>query len=391
MNIKIIDNNCCGCRACEQVCPKKCIEFEKDFEGFIYPNIDENKCIDCSLCLKTCPIYNYKNNELEPKVYVFKNKNENLKNSASGGACDAVARKIISEGGVVYGVAWDEDFNATYIRITSINDLIKIQSSKYVFADTNNSYSSIKQDLKDGLKVLFSGTSCQVDGLYHFLGKDYENLFTISIICHGVPSGELFKNYIKYKERKLNEKIIDYNFRSKEKNGWGLTEKITSIDSNGKLKIYFKDLFDTSYGYDFLKGYNYRENCYNCLYTNKNRIGDWSVGDYWGISKFHDIDTKDGVSVVCVMTNKGSKMLESLSSVSEIVESKFEYAAENQENLKHPTIKKDIRNKYYNAYTDEKFFDTRKPKKSLKRMIKKVLKILLPNKLIILLKKIFKH
>ncbi len=387
MNIEII-KDCCGCRSCEQSCPTKCIEFIINSEGFIYPTVDKNKCINCSVCLKKCPIYNYKNNGYEPKVYAFKNRNDSLKYSASGGACDAVARKIISKGGVVYGVEYDDNFNAKFVRITSVRDLIKIQSSKYVFSDTNNVYSKVKEDLKNGTTVLFSGTSCQVDGLLCFLGEKYDNLFCISIICHGVPSGELFKKYIEYKEKKIGKKIIDYNFRYKGKNGWGCTEKISTISNDGKKQDYICDLIDTPYGFDFLNGFNYRENCYNCLYTNKNRVGDWSVGDFWGVQNHYNISFKEGVSVVCVMTEKGLKMINDLSSEAEIIESKYDIAAKYQDNLKHPTARKKIRDTYYNNFNDKNFFDKRKPNNSIKKIIKKLLKKIIPNKI---LKRIIKH
>ena len=384
MNVNVLEKNCCGCRSCEQVCPQKCIIMEENSEGFIYPKIDSTLCINCGICIKKCPIYNYENNGNIPKVYAFKNKDNNIMNSASGGACDVVARQIIKDGGIVYGVAYDTEINASYIRIRNEEDLIRIQSSKYVFADTNSSYNDIKNDLTNGTKVLFTGTSCQVDGLLTFLGKDYENLFTISIICHGAPSPKLFRNYIKYKENQIGCKITGYDFRSKDKKGWGLTEKI--VCENGK--VYYEDLDYTSYGHDFLKGYNYRENCYNCKYCNVNRIGDWSVGDFWGISIAHPkFNDKKGVSVLLVMSDKGQKMVDLVSNNVEILESSLSNAIIKQTNLIRPTERKLIRDSYYESNKlQADFFTSRTPKKDIKYYLKKYCPRVIKN----ILKRIYK-
>lgn len=384
MNIDIIAKDCCGCRSCEQSCPKKCISMQENEAGFIYPKIDYDQCINCGICLNKCPIHTYKNNEIIPKVYAFRSKSSSILNSTSGGACDIVSKKIISNGGVIYGVAFDDDFSAKYIRVTDINDLIKIQSSKYLFADTNQSYSSVKVDLENGKEVLFTGTSCQVDGLLKFLNRTYDNLFTISLICHGVPSPKLFKEYIRYKENKLNSKIVKYNFRSKDKHGWSLTECIEC--ENGKK--YYENLFYTSYGYDFEKGLNYRENCYSCKYCNLNRVGDWSVGDFWGIENIHPkFFDKKGNSVVLVMSEKGEKMLNSLSDSIDLLESTIHNAQLRQENLKNPTKRNTIRDTYYEEFSNNpNFFADRTPKKNHVYWMKKMC----PRWLTKLLRKILK-
>lgn len=370
MNINIVGKDCCGCRSCEQSCPKKCIIMKDNNEGFIYPKIDFSTCIDCGICLKKCPIYNYENNGNNPKVFALKNKDNNVMKSASGGACDIAARKIIENGGVVYGVAYDSDFNAKHIRVDNVSDLSKLQSSKYVFADTNNSFVNVKKDLESKIKVLFVGTSCQVDGLLKYLGKDYDNLFTISIICHGVPAPKLFKSYISYKEKQLNSKITSYDFRSKDKNGWSLTEKI--VCQNGK--IYYENLFFTSYGSDFLKGYSYRENCFNCKYCNTNRVGDLSVGDFWGIASAHPkFNDRKGVSVLLVTSEKGLKLVDEIKDHVEIIESTIDNAKISQGNLKAPTHRDIVRDTYYESFnSDPDFFKHRTPKKTFKYYLKKI-------------------
>ena len=370
MNISIIGKDCCGCRSCEQSCPKKSITMEENNEGFIYPKINNESCINCGICLKKCPIHNYQNNKNEPEVFAFKSKKASMMNSASGGACDLVSRKIIEFGGVVYGVAYDSEFNAKHIRVENDNDLIKLQSSKYVFADTNSSYSNVKKDLETGRKVLFTGTSCQVDGLLHYLNKGYDNLYTISLICHGVPAPKLFRSYIAYKEKELNSKIVSYDFRSKDKNGWSLSEKI--VCNNGKT--YYENLDFTSYGHDFLCGYNYRENCFNCKYCNTNRVGDWSVGDFWGINSAHPkFNDPNGVSVVLVTTNKGLELIDCIKDDVDLLNSTVENAKISQENLKAPTARNPIRDSYYSRFeNDTDFFKHRTPKKNLKYYLKRL-------------------
>lgn len=369
MNIEIIGKNCCGCRSCEQICPKKSITMKENDEGFIYPVIDKNTCINCGLCLLKCPIHSYKNNDKIPEAYAFVSKNGNIRFSASGGFCDLVSRKIIMNDGVVYGVAFNDDFEAVYERVTNIEGLKKIQSSKYVFADTLDSYSKVKRDLNNNKYVLFIGTSCQVSGLITFLGRDFDNLLTISLICHGVPSPKLFKGYLMYMEKKLKSKILKYDFRSKEKYGWGLYEKITC-----KNKSYYSISSFTPYGYDFLNGYNYRENCYECKYCNINRIGDISVGDFWGVNeKYPDIYSKDGVSAILIMTEKGKKTLLSIEKEAIIKKISIDDVLMHQENLKHPTARNEIRDIYYkNFMNNPNFFQCRRPKKPLKYYLSKI-------------------
>lgn len=371
VNIKIVGQDCCGCRTCEQVCPKSCIKMVENKDGFIYPQVEESLCINCSICIKKCPVHNYNESTTTPKIYAFRNKdNSRLMNSASGGACDVVSRKIISDGGVVYGVAFDESFNAKYIRIDNEENLTRIQSSKYVFADTGDTYSQVKEDLTNGIKVLYTGVSCQIDGLLNFLGKDYSNLFTISLICHGVPSPALFRDYIKYRENELGEKIVAYNFRYKYKNQCGLYERI--ISDNGKASI--TPLSMTTYGKDFLSGVNYRENCYHCHYCNIHRVGDWSVGDFWGIEKCHpDFADKRGTSVVLVMNQKGEDMLRSIFDNAYLLESNITNALLDQDNLKKPTDRPSLRNQYYTIWmNDANFFQKRKPPKNIKYYLKKM-------------------
>lgn len=230
-NILQLGKSCCGCSGCEQICPKKCITIQPDSEGFLYPVVDESKCVDCGLCVKHCPIMTDAKRCDEPKVYAAKYKDRTSAfKSTSGGLFIPLAKEVLAKGGVVFGCAYDENLVARHIAVSNESELYKLQSSKYVQSDTRGIYKQVKTLLADDKYVLFSGTGCQVAGLKTFLNKDCEKLLTVDIVCHGVPSPALFKNYVDYMGRKLGGKLTSYNFRSKEKRGWDLYYKA----ENGK-------------------------------------------------------------------------------------------------------------------------------------------------------------
>lgn len=383
MNIEVVGMDCCGCRSCEQACPKQCIKMIDNDEGFIYPKVEISRCINCELCLKKCPIYTYQKNEKNILAFALMNKDKSIMKSASGGACTVISKSIISDGGIVYGVTFDDKFNAIYTRVSNIKDLKKIQSSKYVFSDTNISYKSLKEDLKNNIKVLFIGLPCQVAGLLSFLGKEYDNLYTISLICHGVPSPKYFREYIKYKQKKLKNLIVEYDFRSKEKYGWGLNEKI--LLASGKTTI--KNLSYTSYGHDFLLGNSYRENCYNCKFANKDGSGDITVGDFWGIDELEsDLDVKKGISCVLVKTSKGKQLLNSVLRDVTIREYSFNDVAKRNHNLCAPSKRPIARNDFYDFFNDDIFAYLNKKEK--KFIIPNIIRRFVPRKIKIMIKKL---
>ena len=222
-NILSVGKNCCGCNACEQVCPKKCIIFTRDKEGFMYPQIDHDICVDCGVCLRHCPIAGDIKTGKNPEVFAAKfNDPDVVFKSTSGGVFMALAFFVLNKNGVVFGCAYDENLVAKHIAVEDKKELKRLQSSKYVQSDTKDVYTKVKTALVQDRYVLFSGTGCQVAGLKAFLGKDYEKLITTDIICHGVVSPLLFEKYIDYMGKKLGGKLSDYNFRSKEKSGWDL-------------------------------------------------------------------------------------------------------------------------------------------------------------------------
>lgn len=348
---------CCDCTACKSICPKDAIYMYLDEYGFEYPKIDKKKCIECGLCKKVCSFQNVKETNNPIKTYVGVSNDENIiLKSASGGAFAAIAQMYLENNGVVFGAAFDDNLNPVHIGVSDIKLLYKLQGSKYVQSSIENTYKEAKKCLIEGKKVLFSGTPCQIAGLKGYLMKEYENLLTIDIICHGVPSSKFFKDYLKVMEEKLGGKIKEFNFRDKSL-GWGLNGSII-YDNNGTLKK--KKIYgsESSYYHYFLNSSCYRENCYICKYTCENRPADITIGDYWGIETAHPeilgkgkIQEEKGVSVIVANTHKGKNEIEKCDKFDKY-SSDFSKARVKNEQLNTPSKKgqnyKQVMNEYKN-------------------------------------------
>ena len=387
-NITILDKNkCTGCRMCEQICPVNAIKMVENGEGFLEPEIIENKCINCGLCAKRCPQLNeLKFNKLkEVQAYAAKNKNmETQKQSSSGGLFSNFADYVFYNNGVIYGCVFNKDIKAEHIRIDNKEELYKLRGSKYVQSDTKDTFKQVKQDLENGKTVLYTGTPCQISGLKQFLGRDYDKLITIDLVCHGVPSPELFQKYIKYLEEKYGSKIVEYQFRSKEKNVWGLNLKIKFY--NDKVK-YIPMSLDPYYK-TFIEGKNYRECCYNCKYANENRIGDITIADYWGIEKEHpEFYDEKGVSAIILNTEKGLQIWNEINEQIAYIPSTIEKVKNKNHNLNMPTertserenIYKNLNNKEFRKYIKEDLKFKYKTKDIIKNLIPVNLKRTLKN------------
>ena len=307
-NISLV-SNCTGCSACFEVCPKKAIQMIPNEEGFLYPQVDNNECINCGLCLKSCPSENpvFLNNE-KPKCMVAASKKDR-KQSSSGGIFPLLAEKILQNNGFVCGAAWSKEIKLKHIIISSIQDLPKLQKSKYVQSDITGIYPKIKMLLENNKTVLFSGTPCQVAGLNSFLSKTYENLYTVDIICHGVPSPKVLKQYLREIQIPTSETIKDINFRDK-KYGWSykLNTKITTdkadYDFSSQTDIYMQA---------FLKNLSLRKSCGECPFAQLPRQGDITLGDFWGIWNYEQsLDDKQGTSIILINSNKGNELLKSI-------------------------------------------------------------------------------
>ena len=381
-NISDVKNNCVGCRSCEQVCPKNAIVIKEREDGFLYPYVDQDKCINCSLCVKHCPTQLPKNSSVVPlKVFAFRNKNDaQIMQSASGGVGALAAQEIIKEGGIAYGVSYDKSFGVKHIRVDCLSDLPQIQSSKYVQSDTGDTYSQVQKDLQSGKMVLYTGTPCQIAGLYSFLGKEYEKLYTIDLICHGVPSPKFFKKYLEFQDRKTDGEIIYFNFRSKDKRGWG-TQYLLKTKTKTKTKTLSLD----RYGKHFMKGDCYRESCYQCEYANIHRVGDLTIGDFWGIGKSHpDFYSEKGVSSVFVNTEKGKRLFNSIKDEAWVINATLEEAMVKQGNLVHPTKRPLERDTFYRDINCDDFIDNLNVGLQLKDRVKSII----PRNLVRILKQI---
>lgn len=303
--------DCCGCYACYNICPKKCISMKVDKEGFWYPNIDKNECINCNLCEKVCPIINpVKRVDSKKIAYASMNKDEQVRmKSSSGGIFSILAEYIIKNNGVVYGAGFDEDFNIKHKRILYSTDLDLLRGSKYVQSSIGDIYKQVKNDLENNNPVLFTGTPCQVEGLRSYLRKEYVNLITMDFICHGVPSPLVWEKYLKKMKKSKQENIKNIYFRNKDI-GW----KLFSLKIIFDKRIYSNDLNNDLFMKGFLQDVYLRPSCYNCKFKKINRISDITVADFWGIENIlPKMDDDKGTSLVVIHSEKGKQLFDKLS------------------------------------------------------------------------------
>lgn len=310
--IKIKDKSkCCGCNACKQVCPKGCVQMKSDSEGFLYPLIDEEGCINCKLCEKVCPVKNTKekSDEVLNTYVAYTNKEMIRLNSSSGGLFTVLAQEILNKNGVVFGAAFDDKFQVKHIGIYGSSELHKLRGSKYVQSMVGDTYYQVKELLSSGQYVLYSGVACQIEGLKSYLGKEYEKLYTIDVLCHGVPSPKLWNEYLKYEENFYSSSVKSIFFREKNP-GW----------KNFSMKILFKDsqklqqvAWDNKYMNMFLSNICLRPSCHDCKFKKLNRNSDITIGDAWGVQDFlPEMDDDKGTSVVLIHSEKGNDLFKEI-------------------------------------------------------------------------------
>lgn len=301
--------DCCGCTACESVCARKAIRMHSDQEGFMYPVVDGSLCVDCGLCANVCPVSNICENDT-PYVKSYGGYSTNKKvieSCASGGIVTALSLDTIRNGGVVFGVRFNDAYNESEYCIARTEDeLWKFCSSKYIQPNKSGIYKQVKDELQKGNPVLFVGCPCDVAALSRYLRKDYDNLLKCELFCAGTTSTKVLDSYRQLREKKMGSKLVAFNVRNKEK-GW-FVQHIKEEYENGKM--YYKNHFGTYLGYAFLTFR--RPSCYQCQYKQTTTYCDIKVGDFWGIKDTDPYWNPKGVSVILAKTQKGVDALEVL-------------------------------------------------------------------------------
>ena len=354
--IDIIEKRlCCGCAACVQKCPKSCIDMFEDEEGFLYPQVDKSSCINCHLCEHVCPVINQRNPRHPEICKAIKAKDEKLRqNSSSGGVFSLIAERILCEGGVIFGACFNEKWEVVHGWTENVSDYHKFRGSKYVQSRIGNAYKQAELFLKEGRKVLFSGTPCQISALKLFLGREYTNLYLMDFVCHGVPSPGIFRWYLQEKVNKYAPKtgkntvsflpinsipqgdvlvpstmrIEDIHFRDK-RNGWkkySFVFTFTKPLGDGKQNSvsFSSNVCENAYLQGFIGDLFLRPSCHDCPCRHLKSGSDVMVGDFWGQEyTFPNFDKDTGVSAIFPLTPKGFKLMQEIEPEAQIVERPF--------------------------------------------------------------------
>lgn len=344
---------CVGCNACKNICPRNAINMIEDEEGFLYPKVNREFCSNCGLCETVCPILNIKEEDKTlPKTYAAYNKDDNIRmKSSSGGIFTEIAKLIIKKGGIVFGAVFNQEFNVVHEGINTEKGLEKIRGAKYIQSNIGDSYKKVKQYLENGIQVLFTGTPCQIEGLYSFLKKDYKNLYTQDLICHGVPSKNVWKKYLEYRQKIDNGILEKINFRNKENKGWSHYEvsfkyinKVVNINHNKDLymKLFLKDMI-------------LRPSCYDCRFKKRHKKSDITLADFWGINNvLEKINDEKGISLVIVNSEKGDKLLSGIANEIKYELVDFEAAIkDNRSMIKSADINNRTEDYIYNCNFEE--------------------------------------
>lgn len=350
-----LKRHCSGCGACVQVCGVNAIRFKEDGEGFIYPEIDKDKCVNCGRCVSACPFEKGTQPAAEQKFYAAKSKEKNIiKDSSSGGAFYEIAKAFCDEGYAVFGAEMSPELKVRHVCVDDFSQIKKLQKSKYVQSDTGDTFKEAKQLLNEGKKVLFSGTPCQISGFRNFLGRDYDNLVTLDIVCHGVPSQKLFDEYISELSDELGERIVSFTFRNKKNFDKSYCNQKTVLIKTESGREIVKAVLQCEYLAAFHDAMFYRPSCAECPFANTDRPGDITLADFWGAEKFHrEFDDGKGVSLVIVNSEKGRKLFEKADL--EYIESDKEKAISQNAQLRRPVKPHENRDKFFKLNPEKGF------------------------------------
>lgn len=329
-----IPHACCGCGACADICPKEAITIQRK-DGFDYPVVNQNLCVGCGRCKSVCTFQKekvYESNCIA--AYACKSRDSVRMCSSSGGVFTAVSDFVLNMGGVVYGASFDEAMVLKHTRTTDTAGRDSMRGSKYIQSSTVGVFRSVMQDLRDDKYVLFTGTPCQVAALKSFLGREYDHLVCVDIICHGVPSPEVWERFVQYIEKKYSGQLTDYAFRNKTV-AWRRYSP-TATFADGRM------VGENDHTGSFIELFRYdvclRPSCTSCRYASVHREGDLTIGDFWGIENvFPQLDDNKGVSALMVNTEKGVAFLRQLQADLELIPCTQEQIATKQPNMFHPS------------------------------------------------------
>ena len=313
---RVKKSSCCGCAACYNVCPVKCIEMRADSEGFAYPVVAPSRCTDCGLCEAVCPFQATYTLNQHPKAFAAKHRDEGVRlNSSSGGAFTALAGQTIRAGGVVFGAAWDSDWLVSHTYTETLDGLSAFRGSKYLQSRTGESYRQAKAFLDAGRKVLYSGTPCQIAGLTRYLNRPYANLLAVDVACHGVPSPKVFQAWLceilknqgvqssNIKEIAFKSKVTPYHWRN--------AGFVVEYNDGVSEKKYVESTYQGAYGRGFLADLYLRPSCHACVVKGKEYGSDLTLADFWGVERIlPDFDDDKGVSLVFVNSGHGRRALD---------------------------------------------------------------------------------
>lgn len=345
--------NCTGCGACAEVCPKRCISLIRNNKGFLAAEINSEQCVHCNKCDAVCPnMTDVSMNTPKECVAAYSAQPQHVMSSSSGGVFTVLAERVISEGGAVYGAAFDGNLNLSHVCVTESENLAAIRGSKYIQSDVSAVLADIKARLGSGQTVLFSGTPCQTaavsllcDGLE---GRD--NLILVDIVCHGTPSNRLFGDYIADIGRRQKSKVTSFSFRSKK-----LASTLYGFEylcENGKTGV--SNGGYTPFGKAFFNGLAMRDSCYNCRFARSGRVGDLTIGDYWGcVNDYPDFYNSNGTSCILVNTERGARLLAEVKDRLSTCKTDIEKVKKNNHNLNSPTEKSPLTEQFWKDY-DEK-------------------------------------
>ena len=353
--------DCCGCTACAAICPKDAIIMKEDNEGVLYPTVDKETCIDCGACERGCPIiHTAKEQPFEQAAYIVQNKDQKiLRESTAGGAFTAIAKYVLHNNGVVFGVELGTDLMAHHIAVEKENDLYRFRNSKYVQSSVGGgTHRQIKSFLEQGRFVCFSGTPCQIEGLKNFLKKDYDNLITVDVVCRAVPSPLIFRKYVEYQKKVLSDNIKTVRFRDKH---YGYKYSTMNVITDRNHGNYYQGVESDPWLRAFFSNICDRPSCHSCHFRKQYRVSDFTIWDCFNVGRFSkELDNDKGATRVLVHTKKGREIFNAIKDDFSYVEIAPEAAVAGAKEMKESVAPNEKRESFFkdaNRMSGEELFN----------------------------------